>query len=83
MNNYCKLDFIPLSRKSQNLSKADMNKYCKYHHNNGHTINECITLRDKVKKLIHVDHLKCFVRHDEGNSSSVTFKVLFQLGTYR
>ncbi|WVY97779.1 hypothetical protein V8G54_029930 [Vigna mungo] len=36
-----------LEQKVPKLPKDDMNKYCRYHCNNGHTINECATLKDK------------------------------------
>ena len=34
-------------------SKRNQNKYCRYHKDVSHTTEECITLRDKIEKLIH------------------------------
>jgi len=50
-------------------SNTNMSKYCIYHRNNGHTTNECTTLKDKVKELIRVRHLKCFVKRDDEGAS--------------
>ena len=30
---------------------ADMSKYCPYHQNNGHTLEECFTVKDKIHNL--------------------------------
>ena len=40
---------IPLPKKFQNPPNANMSKYCHYHHNNGHTTEECETLCDKQR----------------------------------
>jgi len=42
-------DLILPPRKSQNSLNADNSKYSKYHRYNGHTIDECNTLKDKVE----------------------------------
>jgi len=63
------IELIPLPRKFQSPPNADMSKYCQYHYNNGHTTDECETLRDKIPELIRVDHLKHYVKHaGEGGS---------------
>jgi len=52
-----------------NPPNADISKYYKYHHNNGHTIDECKALQDKIEELILFTHLKRLVkREDKGNS---------------
>lgn len=48
-----------------------MYKYCKYHHNNGHMMDECKALQDKIEELIRSRHLKRFVRR-KGESCSRT-----------
>lgn len=63
-------DLIPPLQKALNPPNADMSKYCKYHRNNGHTMDECKALQDKIKELIRVGHLKWFIRSDKGSSRS-------------
>lgn len=60
---------------AKKISKfANMNKYCKYHRNNGHTTKECATLRDKVEELVQVGHLKRFLRCDDERSLCSGFR---------
>lgn len=35
-----------------------MPKHCRYHHNRGHSTEECSVLKDKIKDLIKLSHLK-------------------------
>ena len=42
---------------SGDYSKRNQNKYCRYHKDVSHTIEECITLKDEIKKLIHCGYL--------------------------
>jgi len=42
-------DLFLLSHKTLKPPNADMTKYCKYHHNNDHTTNECNALQDKIE----------------------------------
>jgi len=51
-------ELIPPPRKYQNPPNADLSKYCHYHRNNGHTTDECDTLRDKIEELVRAGHLK-------------------------
>jgi len=37
-----------------------MSKQCRYHRNFGHTIEECQALKDKIKELVEVGHLRKF-----------------------
>ena len=34
------------------LQRRDYQKYCKYHSNHGHNIEECMTLHFEIKKFI-------------------------------
>jgi len=68
------VDLIPLRRKFQSLPNADMNKYCRYHHNNDHTTDECMTLKDKVEELIRVTHLRNFVKREDEEASKVKYR---------
>ncbi|XP_027912513.1 uncharacterized protein LOC114171939 [Vigna unguiculata] len=52
----------PPPRKYQNPPNADLSKYCHYHRNNGHTTDECDTLRDKIQELVRAGHLKHYIR---------------------
>jgi len=45
-------ELIPPPRKYQNPPNAYLSKYCHYHRKNGHTTDECDTLRDKIEELI-------------------------------
>ena len=38
-------------------SKRNQNKYCRFHKDIGHTTEECITLKNEIKKLIHRGYL--------------------------
>ena len=39
-------------------SKRNHNKYCRFHKDIGHTIEECITLKDEIEKLLHRRYLQ-------------------------
>lgn len=69
------MNLIPPLKKSQNPPNVDMNKYCRYHLNRNHTIDECATLRDKVEKLICVGYQKQFVRQDKEGGSRIEYKM--------
>ncbi|XP_014521982.1 uncharacterized protein LOC106778524 [Vigna radiata var. radiata] len=43
-------------------SGADESKYCCYHHNRGHTTEDCTTLKDKLESLVQQGHLRQFVQ---------------------
>ena len=55
-------ELLPPPRKYQNPPNVDLSKYCHYHHNNGHTTDECDTLRDKIEELIRAGHLRHYIR---------------------
>ena len=42
-------------------SKRNQKKYYRYHKDVGHTIEECITLKDEIKKLIRRGYLKDYI----------------------
>ena len=44
-------------------SKRNQNKYCRYHKDIGHTTEECITLKDEIKKLIHRGYLQDYINN--------------------
>jgi len=46
-----------------------MTKYCRYHHNHGHTTEECKALQDKIEELVRVGHFRRFIRRDDHSSS--------------
>ena len=61
-------ELIAPPKRFQNPPNADLSKYCHYHCNNGHTTEECETLRDKIEELIRAGHLRHYVRNiTEGN----------------
>ncbi|RDX92859.1 hypothetical protein CR513_24951, partial [Mucuna pruriens] len=53
---------LPPQRKSP--QGADKAKYCKYHKNHGHTTEACRMLRDKIKELEQISHLRKFVQRE-------------------
>ena len=61
---------IPPPRKFQNPPNVDMSRFYRYHRNNGHTTEECETLRDKIEELIRASHLRHYIRGEEGGSRS-------------
>ena len=42
-------------------SKRNQNKYCRFHRDISHTIEECITLKNEIEKLIHCGYLQDYV----------------------
>ena len=42
-----------------------MTKYCRYHRNHDHTIEECKALQDKIEELVRAGHFRCFIRRDD------------------
>jgi len=62
-------DLIPPPRKTTTPPNADMTKYCRYHRNHGHTIEECKALQDKIEELVRAGHFRCFIRRDDHSSS--------------
>ena len=41
--------------------KRNQNKYCRYHKDVGHTIEECIMLKDEIEKLIRHWYLQDYI----------------------
>jgi len=63
-------ELIPPSRKASSPENTDLTRRCRYHKNSGHSTEECQTLKDKIKELIHVGHLQRFV---QGSRSTKRF----------
>ena len=42
-------------------SKRNHNNYCRFHKDIGHTTEECITLKDKIEKLIRREYLQDYI----------------------
>jgi len=51
-------------------SQTNHTKQCKYHQNYGHTIEECIVLKDKTKELVQRACLNDLVRGHNYNRGS-------------
>ena len=47
-----------------NLSKRNKNKYCHFHHDHGHDMNECYDLKQHIEALIKQGKLKKFLGRD-------------------
>ena len=43
------------------LAKRDLTKYCEFHRDHGHRIDDCIQLRKEIEYLIRRGHLHRFV----------------------
>ncbi|XP_022641636.1 uncharacterized protein LOC111242486 [Vigna radiata var. radiata] len=41
---------------------VDESKHCRYHQNMGHSTEDCVTLKDKLKSLVQAGHLREFVQ---------------------
>ena len=63
-------DLITTPRRVPTPPNADTTKHCRYHRNYGHTTEDCFTLKDKIEELIHVGHLRRFVKQEGGGFSS-------------
>ena len=44
------------------VSHGKHSKYCRYHRVAGHNTEECITLKEKIEKLIQKRHIQIFVK---------------------
>jgi len=55
-------EIIPTPRKARTRERADKSKHRQYHRNSSHHIEECITLKEQIEKLVQVGQLKRFVR---------------------
>ena len=53
-------------------AKMDQSKYCCYHRDVGHDINDCHELKDEIKDLIRQGKLRNYVRAPLGEQSSFT-----------
>ena len=47
-----------------------MTKYCRYHRNHGHTIENYKALQDKIEELVRAGHFRRFIRRDDHSSRS-------------
>jgi len=53
---------IHAPKKAPTPRNADMTKHCRFHQKYGHTTDECVTLKDRIKELIQAEHLRRFVQ---------------------
>jgi len=63
-------DLIPPPRKTTTPPNVDMSKYCRYHHNHGHTTKDCKALQDKIEELVRAGHFRRFIYRDDHPSRS-------------
>ena len=42
-------------------AKRDLTKYCEFHRDHGHRIDDCIQMRKEIEYLIRCGHLRRFV----------------------
>ncbi|KAJ9183224.1 hypothetical protein P3X46_007113 [Hevea brasiliensis] len=54
--------------KLKTIGKRDRSKYCHFHDDHGHTIDECRQLKDEIKRLIRDRHLRRFTRESSGSN---------------
>lgn len=55
------INILTMPKRANTLPKADHFKRCRCHRNRGHSMEECNALKDKIKELIMLGHLKEFV----------------------
>jgi hypothetical protein len=44
------------------MNTRDPNKFCYFHHDSGHDIEECHALKNKIQRLISKEYLQQFVK---------------------
>ena len=52
-----------------NLAKRDITKYCKFHRDHGHQIDDCIQLKKEIEFLIRRGHLGRYVAPEDRNQA--------------
>ncbi|XP_027343174.1 uncharacterized protein LOC113855743 [Abrus precatorius] len=55
-------EILTMPRCANTPPRVDKSKSCQYHHNKGHTIEECMTLKDRMENLIKEGHLQGFIQ---------------------
>ncbi|XP_020238619.1 uncharacterized protein LOC109817702 [Cajanus cajan] len=60
-------EVLAVTKRASSPPRADTTKSCRYHHNHGHSTDECSALKDKIEDLIKQGQLQGFV--DRPNSS--------------
>jgi len=58
------VELLPTLQKVPTPRNANTTKHCRYHQNYGHTTDECVALKDKIKELIRAGHLQIFVQYE-------------------
>ena len=55
-----------------NLEKHNHNLYCQYHHDHGHTTEDCRSLWDHLDQLVRKGKLKQLLHHSSGQGSQAS-----------
>ena len=55
------------SQMKTDLTKRDMTKYCNFHRDHGHRIDNCIQLKKEIEFLIRRGHLRRYVAPKDRN----------------
>ena len=50
-------------------SKRDITRYCEFHRDHGHRIDDCIQLKKEIKFLIQRGHLRCYMAPEDRNQA--------------
>jgi hypothetical protein len=58
--------FKPLPKMRTLPTKHNSKKYCEYHHDHGHWIEECVVLKKEVEMFIQCGKLEKFIAKGEG-----------------
>ncbi|XP_020234186.1 uncharacterized protein LOC109814229 [Cajanus cajan] len=67
-------EVLAVPKRSSTPSRADTNKSCRYHHNRGHSTEECATLKDKIEDLIKQGQLRSFVDRPDSSRPRPSFQ---------
>jgi len=61
----------PPKAPSQERKGVDKTKYCRFHKCHGHTIDDCIHIKDAIELLIQQGQLKQFVKNPESERKTI------------
>jgi len=62
MDEALQVELIPTLKQAQTPHNVDTTKRCQYHRNYGHMTEGCQALKDKIKELVQVGHLRKFIK---------------------
>lgn len=58
---------MSLAPRARLVNLTDKSKQYRYHHNDGHTTEECVSLKDRIKELIQEEALNNYIYNPNNN----------------